>query len=84
MAREESSERGLPSAEVRRQILDRAGIILNEARDLLARLDRHEASFPTCSLDYPRLELLTHESFLPAGSNRVTALSAERGHSLAA
>jgi hypothetical protein len=46
MAREDVSERGLPSVEERRQILQRAGIILNEARDLMARLDVHECSYP--------------------------------------
>jgi hypothetical protein len=46
MAREECSERGLPSPEVRRQILKHAGTILNEARDLVNRLDLHETSFP--------------------------------------
>jgi hypothetical protein len=45
MAREDFSERGLPSAEVRRQILQRAGTILDEARDLMALLDRYEPSF---------------------------------------
>jgi hypothetical protein len=45
MARE-VSERGLPSAEERRQILQRAGMILEEARDLMDRLDRHETSYP--------------------------------------
>lgn len=44
MAREDFSDRGLPSAEARRKILERAGIILNEARDLLALLDRYEAA----------------------------------------
>jgi len=42
MAREDCSERGLPSAEARRQILKRAGTILDEARDLMARLDKYE------------------------------------------
>ena len=46
MAREDCSERGLPSAEVRRQILKRAGTILDEARDLMARLDKCETSSP--------------------------------------
>ncbi len=46
MAREISSERGLPSAEVRRQILQRAGVILDEARNLIAQLDRAEENFP--------------------------------------
>jgi hypothetical protein len=46
MAREDVSERGLPSVEERRQILQRAGIILDEARDLVARLDLHECSYP--------------------------------------
>ena len=42
MAREAFSEHGLPSREVREQILQRAGVILDEARDLVARLDYHE------------------------------------------
>jgi|KBSMisStandDraft_5_1062788.scaffolds.fasta_scaffold1447750_2 hypothetical protein len=46
MAREDFAERGLPSAEVRQQILQRAGLILNEARNLVAQLDRDEACFP--------------------------------------
>ena len=46
MAREDCSERGLPSPEVRRQILQHAGIILDEARDLVSRLDLHETSYP--------------------------------------
>ena len=40
MARHEYSEGGLPCPEARRQILRRAGNVLNEARDLLTRLDR--------------------------------------------
>ncbi|HLH52471.1 MAG TPA: hypothetical protein VKY92_02555 [Verrucomicrobiae bacterium] len=43
MAREESHECGLPSLEERRRILFEAGMILEEARDLVARLDRHES-----------------------------------------
>ena len=46
MAREDCAERGLPTAEVRQQILQRAGLILNEARNLIAQLDRDEACFP--------------------------------------
>ena len=46
MAREDCSERELPSAEVRRQILQNAGMVLDQARDLLARLDHHEVAFP--------------------------------------
>ena len=46
MAREDFSERELPSAEVRRQILQRAGTVLDHARDLVARLDRYDAAFP--------------------------------------
>jgi hypothetical protein len=46
MAREDCSERGLPSPEVRRQILQQAGIVLDHARDLVSRLDLHETSFP--------------------------------------
>src|SRR5262245_36514570 len=46
MAREDCSERGLPSPEVRRQILKHAGTVLNEARDLVSRLDLHETSYP--------------------------------------
>jgi len=42
MTRHEYSEGGLPCPEVRRQILRRAGNVLNEARDLLTRLDRGE------------------------------------------
>jgi hypothetical protein len=44
MAREDSSQLALPSAEVRRKILQRAGVILDEARDLVARLDQYEAT----------------------------------------
>jgi len=40
------SERELPSPEERRQILQHAGIILNNARDLMARLDLHESRYP--------------------------------------
>jgi hypothetical protein len=46
MAREDCSERGLPSPEVRRQILTHAGTVLNEARDLITRLDFYETCFP--------------------------------------
>ena len=46
MAREDCSERGLPSPEARRQILQHAGIVLDHARDLVYRLDLHETSFP--------------------------------------
>lgn len=46
MAREDNSERGLPSIEERRQILRQAGMILDEARDLMARLDQHESFHP--------------------------------------
>ena len=46
MAREDYSEGGLPSPEVRRQILQHAGNVLNQARDLVSRLDLHESSFP--------------------------------------
>ena len=44
MARKAFSEQGLPSPEVRQQILQRAGMVLDEARDLMARLDRQETS----------------------------------------
>jgi hypothetical protein len=52
MAREDIRERGLPSPEARRQILQRAGIVLNEARDLIARLDRHESAFARTSCEH--------------------------------
>jgi hypothetical protein len=39
MAREDLKGRGLPSPEVRRQILQQAGTILEKARDLMALLD---------------------------------------------
>ena len=39
MAREDLAERGLPSPEVRRQILQQAGTILEKARDLIVLLD---------------------------------------------
>lgn len=54
MAREaiSESERGLPSPEVRRQILQHAGTILDEARELMERLDRHETVYPRTACDY--------------------------------
>ena len=57
MAREVTLERGLPSAEVRRQILQRAGVILDEARELMERLDRHETAYPRTACDHRRLLL---------------------------
>lgn len=55
MAREVSSERGLPNAEARQQILAHAGMILDEARELVARLDRHETTYPRTVCDHRRL-----------------------------
>ena len=55
MAREAISERGLPSPEARRQILVHAGMILDEARELMARLDRHETTYPRTACDHRRL-----------------------------
>jgi hypothetical protein len=46
MAREYGLERGLPSVEVRREILEHAGTVLDAARDLVAQLDRYENSLP--------------------------------------
>jgi hypothetical protein len=71
MAREVCSERGmLPTAEVRQQILQRAGVILNEARNLVAQLDRDEECFPRTvggpeSVERLRLE---HYRILPPTS----------------
>ena len=45
MERKDSSESGLPDTETRRQILERAGVVLKEAREVLARLER-EQFFP--------------------------------------
>ena len=42
MAREDFSERGLPSQADRRQIMRRAGAILAEARELRCWLERYE------------------------------------------
>ncbi len=55
MAREDTSERGLPSPEVRRQILQHAGMILHEARELMAQLDRHETAYPRTECDHRRM-----------------------------
>ena len=51
MAREDVSKCGLPSPEERRQILQRAGVILDRARDLMALLDLHESSYPRSGLE---------------------------------
>jgi hypothetical protein len=55
MAREDGSERGLPSAEERRRILQNAGMILDEARDLMARLDVHECSYPRSGREHQQV-----------------------------
>jgi hypothetical protein len=59
MARKAFSGQGLPSPEVRRQILERAGTILDEARDLMARLDRQETPFLAIG---PELPVLTQRT----------------------
>jgi len=83
MAREDYSGRELPSPEVRRQILQHAGNVLNQARDLVSRLDLHESSFPR--------SVREHEWVLERGRNCETvadapheALPVTSGQSLAA
>ena len=91
MAREDFSERGLPSAEVRRQILQRAGTILDEARDLVARLDQYEAAFSRSADEHVQgLERMSQPDYMipfscPATSTfSLPSRSAALGKALAA
>lgn len=70
MAREVNSEKGLPSAEDRREILQRAGIILDEARNLIAQLDLADERFPRTVHDTQSGERirLEHYHILPPTS----------------
>lgn len=68
MARKVIPEVGLPSLEVRRRILIRAGVVLDEARALMAQLDQHENVYPRTACDQRRL-------------SRPAAM-AEQGHAL--
>ena len=80
MAREDCSERGLPSAEVRRQILQHAGTILDEARDLVAWLDKQECSTPwTGGEHHLRME---RESSLISSDAHNNITQAVQGHAL--
>ena len=87
MAREANSERGLPSPEVRRQILQHAGIILHEARQLMEQLDRHESIYPRTACEHrpllwatqERPDLETLSCALPADAEELG-----RNHALAA
>lgn len=51
MAREDTSEGRLPSNEARRRILQHAGVVLNQARALVAQLDRQESVYPAICSD---------------------------------
>jgi hypothetical protein len=68
MAREDCAERGLPSAEVRQQILQRAGLILDEARNLIAQLDRDEACRSVGGAETVERLRLEHYRILPPTS----------------
>lgn len=82
MAREDPSERGLPSPEVRRQILEHAGVVLDEARDLVNRLDLHETSFPRSVRENQLVLERTRKSEAFAGPPEVPPFSG--GQALAA
>jgi len=55
MALEAISQRGLPNPEARRQILQQAGMILERARALMARLDRHDSAHPKTTCDQAKI-----------------------------
>jgi hypothetical protein len=80
MLREDYRERGLPSPEVRRQILQRAGMVLNDARDLMARLERHETTLARTSCEHRTIEQLRQRerripADAPASNSGVAATS---------
>ena len=84
MAREDFSERDLPSVEVRREILQRAGTILDQARDLVAELDRYEPSFSRSVIEDHRFlnNFGTALNHTAAGS--IAPISQPPDHALAA
>lgn len=86
MSREAFSDQGLPTPEVRQQILQRAGMILDEARNLMARLDDRESHFlRTGSEQLPLVERTKEEHRLGLQSTSISrnlvAAAASNSHS---